>query len=163
MFKYRLTEVIIFKYKDNFFIDFGFKYVIELRNANHITACQYIKNIKLEESPNYIFFDFISLKFRIACLNAWVILEKAFQYNCFVFGRLLNLFNYGFSVGVLGLIGFLQQYNLFYVNSDLLSIFVINKINPTSSMFILSQKLLIKLVSKVLFKLTSQITTILKN
>lgn len=162
LFKYRLIEATTLKHHISFFLDFGFSYIIELKDIDSFDKYRFVKNIDLDESLFYVSFDFTILNFNMTYLSLWSLIKKVFQFNCFIIGRLLNSFINGFSIGVFGFVGFIKRHDLFYVKYNLVSVFIIKKASSSIGLFTLSQKLFKKLSYKVLFKLSSQIAYTLK-
>lgn len=163
-FEHRIVEGVVFKYNNIFFLDFGFRSLVKIKTSNLIGNSISIRNIRFSKLCNNIYFNFFKIKqSNINFYNNWYILKKAFQYNCFVIGRFLNLFNRGSCIGVFGFIGYTFKKNLLSKQKRLTSIYIITKINFITKEFLVSQKVIKKLAYRSLFKISSLIVYISNN
>lgn len=163
LFEHRLVESIVLKYGDFFLLDFGISFVMKTKEVYSLNKYININNISLDSLCNVIHFDYFILKRTLICCDNWSLLKKAFQYNCFIAGRFLNLYEKGLSIGVFGFIGYALKKDIFYNENKLISIFTIAKINLFTKEFLLSQKSIKRLVYRALFKLSSLIIYVSNN
>lgn len=163
LFESRTIEGVIHEYNGFFLIDFGFKCITNIAYQHSTDNLLYLDNIKKNELYLDIYFDYTILKRDLVYFNVWYYLKKAFYYNCFITGRFLNSFSYGFSVGVCGFIGFLASKDLKLAKYTIVSIFNIRKVSFLTKKFLVSQKSVRKLAYKILLKLSSKKIDFYKN
>ena len=163
LFENRIIESVRFNLNNYTFIDVGFKYNIRLNSDTCSNYYTLLKFIKLETLFNDSLIDFSNTKNSITRKFNWSIIKKAFNIRCILPGKVLNPIKNGFSIGILGFIGFMPKKYAIDNNSSLKSIFVINSIDIFKKTFTVSQKQIDKITFRVLFKLSSQISYISKN
>ena len=163
LFEDRIVEGIIYEYNGFFLIDLGFKCITNITDHYSANNLLYLNNIKKDDLFLDIYFDYNILKCNFVYFNVWYYIKKAFYYNCFILGRFLNSFSYGFSIGVCGFIGFLTSKDLRLAKYIIVSIFNIRKISFLTKKFLVSQKPVRKLAYKILLKLSSKRIDFYKN
>lgn len=161
--EFRFIESFILNYKSFCFLDFGFRYVIKTKNFSNLNTRLFIKNFRFVRFLSCTFFNHIKLCYNISYYNKWFFLKKIFQCDCFVLGRFLNSVIKGFSIGVCGLVSFISKNDFLFCTCSLVSVFVIRNLDFLSKKIYLTQKSFRKLVYRVLFKLSSQISYVIKN
>lgn len=162
LFDNRITEGKVYNSKTSSTIDIGSKYLISLAKKLSVeTLC--LKVTKLESILNNIHSDYYKFKDSQAFKLNWSLIKKAFINKCFLRGRILNKTYNGFSVGICGFVGFLPKKFSVMNKSRLNSIFVVTSIDHFKNSFSLSQNRIDKVSLKVLFRLSSRLSYVLKN
>ena len=161
LFDNRIIEGALYTFKNFSIVDIGFKYLI-IEKAQ-LTDIVKLKITKLESTLNDLHFYYIKLA---SNLMNWSLIKKAFLNKCIIKGRILNPVYKGFSVGIFGFVGLVLQKH-FFVNKYSLrpalgikSVFLIKSIDCLKKTIHLSQSKIIKVWSRVLFRLSSQLSYI---
>ena len=163
LFENRIIDSIKFHLNNYIFVDVGFKYTIKLSSDVYLKYHTLLKFIRLETLFNDSLIDFSNTKNSITRRLNWSIIKKAFNIRCILPGKVLNPIKNGFSIGILGFVGFMPKKYAIDNSSSLKSIFIINSIDIFKKTFTVSQKQIDKITFRVLFKLSSQISYISKN
>lgn len=161
LFNNRTVEGKIYNLKEFSFIDIGFKYLIPI-SKNLSTDTLILKITKIESTINDFHFDYNKFKNDHSFKVNWFLIKKAFANKCILKGKILNYIYNGFSVGVCGFVGFLPTKYSIINKYSLNSIFIITNIDYFKNTFTLSQSRIDKTSLKVLFRLSSQLSYILK-
>lgn len=147
----RILDGISFRIKNRIYLDFGNKYLLEIVDSfilnNFFFKVNHSQNIS-----NILIVNRMVLKKTFSDLYVWILIKKAYYKRYFLKGRFLNNLKSGFAIGICGFVGFLPK-TLSLSNNSNCSIYFIQKLDIDKKIFILSQKSLKKLASKILFKL----------
>ena len=157
----RIIEGSVYTFKNLSIIDIGFKYLITEKVL--LTDIVKLKITKLESTLNDLHFYYIKLA---SNLTIWSLIKKVFTNKCIIKGRILNPVQKGFSVGIFGFVGLVPQKHFFIHKSSerplfgIKSVFLIKSIDHLKKTITLSQSKIIKLWSRVLFRLSAQLSYI---
>lgn len=159
----RIIEGSVYTFKNLSIVDVGFKYLIIEKIL--LTDIVKLKITKLESTLNDLHFYHVKLA---SNLINWSLIKKAFTNNCIIKGRVLNPVQKGFSVGIFGFIGLISQKHFFIHKRSLKplfgikSVFLIKSIDYLKKTIHLSQSKVIKVWSRILFRLSSQLSYVSK-
>jgi ribosomal protein S1 len=163
LFDNRIIEGNVYIFKNFSTVDIGFKYLIIEKTL--LVDTVKLKVTRLESTLNDLHFFYIKLA---SNLMNWSLIKKAFANKCVLKGRILNSVQKGFSVGVFGFVGLVLQKN-FFINKQSLrpvlgikTVFLVKSIDYLKKTIHLSQSGIIKIWSRVLFRLSSQLAYISK-
>jgi hypothetical protein len=162
LFHNRIAEGKIYNSKFFSSIDIGSKHLIFL-DKKLSTDTILLKVSKLESILNNIHCDYSKFKKNHSFKTNWSLIKKAFINKCILRGIVLNKTYNGFSVGVCGFVGFLPKKFSVINKYTLSSVFVVTSIDQFKNSFSLSQNRIDKVSLKVLFRLSSRLSYILKN
>ena len=140
LFENRVTEGAILKSKNNFYINAGYKYIIDLDNKQGSNEKIVFKTVNLDTIFEDNVIDFVDIKRTLKRLIVWSILKKAFQQKAFIKGKILNSARGGYAVGAFGFVSFLSKKVLPLDKMNMESVFFIRRINYLKKTIILSQK-----------------------
>jgi ribosomal protein S1 len=160
-----------------FFIDFGYKYEIEIFShelnlrlpvLNSITKqCNYVKKYSSIQFNIMVFhnfflnnFDIKTKKLKLSTKILFYILLKQKRKRIFLKGRIIDIIRGGFSVGVCGYITFLPKSHAFFKSLGKLGFFYLLSANFARKSFIVSQRHIHKTIKRRLLKLGSRLVYI---
>ena len=163
LFENRIIEGVVFQYSDFAVIDVGFKHLIKIDLPSKLSNTLILKIIEFDNLFNDLNINYMELKNDLNYRFTWSILKKAFQYKCFLIGKVLNPVRNGFSIGICGFVGFIPKRYFTNNHNKTSSVFIISHIDLIKKTFVLSQKQINKITARTLFKLSSQIIYVSKN
>lgn len=160
LFKSRSIETCILKFKDFFFLDFGFNYnYLKIKNFADRTNYLFIKDFEFVRSLRYMSFN--NIKYDFIYSNRWLFLNKVSQFKCLIVGRFLNSYTNRYHsfycIGVCGCVSLISKKKLLFLGNNLISVFRIGRVRFLRKEIFLSQRFVTRSVYRVLFKLSSQI------
>lgn len=171
-------KIHVCKFSNNLlFIDFGYKYEIEIFSyelnlripkPNSITnQCSFIKNYSFVQFNIVVFHTFFLNNFTIKIKKEklstkilFYILLKQKQKKIFLKGRIIDIIRGGFSVGICGYIAFLPKSHSFFKFLGKLTFFYLLSVNFVRKSFVVSQKNINKTIKRRLLKLGSRLVYI---
>lgn len=160
-----------------FFVDFGYKYEIELfghelnlripKLNSIIKQCSYIKrytfiqfNIKTFHTFFLNNFEIKTKKIKLSTKILFYILLKQKKKKIFLKGRIVDFIRGGFSVGICGYVAFLPKSHSFFKFLGKTTFFYLLSVNFARKSFVVSQKYINKTIKRRLLKLGSRLVYI---
>lgn len=163
------------KFSNNlFFIDFGYKYEIEIfgyelnlrlsKLTSIIKQCAFIKRYSVIHFKIIVFhtfflnnFDIKTKKLKLSTKILFYILLKQKRKKIFLKGRTLDIIRGGYSVGICGYIAFLPKSHAFFKLLGKITFFYLLSVNFARKSFVVSQKYINKTIKRRLLKLGSRL------
>jgi hypothetical protein len=154
------VQALIFRNYNYLSVDIGFKYTINIFNYVEPYNKLVFNILNFQTKNNQLFIRWTNINKNLHLKFCRFILIKALKSKYILSGKILNSTQKIFSVGILGFVCLLPKKKAVTNHIGNNSLFIINKFDK---IFIVSQKQIIRLISRTLIKLFSAISYILRN
>lgn len=162
----RILKSYIYYSKYKCFLDLSFNTLIEYKSIisckkNLLVKVVYTKSL----FENILIYNFLNQK-KLIYNCIWYFIKKCYFNGCFLKGRILDVLENGYSIGICGTIGHLPKTDFILINSNKslkVNIFFITKVNFIKKSYLLSQENILQQSTKTFFKLLKNKNLVLAN